>query len=71
MTSCSKYQGVNYLCQQAGQPGEESFKLEIKEQTGQMMMTPTLLKRLWTGLVRGHRVKAGKRDLENRIEEGA
>lgn len=60
--------GKKNLCQQAAQPGEESFKLGIKEQEGEMVMTYTLLKRLWTGLVRGHRVKAVRRDLENRIE---
>lgn len=49
----------------------KSFKLEIQEQAGQMVMTPTLSKRLWTELLRGHRVKAGKRDLKNRIEERA
>lgn len=70
MASCSKYQGVNGLCQQAGQPGEESFKLKKQDQAGEMVMTPTPLKRLWTGLIRGHRVKAGRRDLESRIEGG-
>lgn len=53
MTSCSKYQGVNDLCQKADQTGEESFKLGKKEQVRGMVVTHILLKRLWTGLVEG------------------
>lgn len=71
MTNGSKYRGVNDLCKQAGQSGEQSFKPGIKEQAGEMVMTHTQLWSLWTGLVRGHRVKAGRRHLENRIEEGS
>ena len=44
------------LCRQAGQPGEESCKLGMKGQGGEMMMTYNQLKSLWTGLVRGCRV---------------
>lgn len=60
---------VNDICQQVGQPREENFKLGIKDQAGEIGMTHTQLKRLWSGLKRGYRVKAGRRRLENRVEE--
>lgn len=61
LTKWNKYQVAKDLCQQAGQPGEESFKLGMKRQGGEIMMTHGQLKSLWTGLVRRCKVMlAGK-----------